>query len=767
MANENRYYKTPFAESGDKTEVPNVSTGGAVGYDTGFGPDYELPQGTVNRKRIERDMWNGLQNGVTGNLKQWQEKLYPTWIEDNGDGVAFEYSEGMIVSHDNVDYVSLEGANQEEPGTGDKWSVKVSDINDTSQAYIFDTVAEYKASTITFPVGKTIHLLDRQAEFEVVAGTGTADEYEIIANTNTTQSAKLIITNRTDIRAFGVDVTNNVESSAALRAALRYNVRPSAGIVWIDPATPIIIDTSRNKQFVGWATDILEFTTTINDGSTLFQCSGQWHTVKDFSINTRTGTTLNYSGKVFGNQTDGTSFVRSDLKTKIANSGGTGLEVRGWLNDLNIFTVLNNRGFKGRELNANVMTLRSENDETGFDIEEIFGTTIDQLTIERITQQAAPNPSRIDNFRGLNIGSMYTEGGGWASNAITFGESVRGESIVINAGNITGVTDDGKPMLVFNQVGSVTANLDVGTGSNPVVVDFTENCDYVDSKVVGRYSTPDASRNKQFTQDNSLSVQIHANYSGDTYLDHGLSTFPTKQDRNVVVTEDSTIFRSGDKGIRITANAGTHIALTSLKRQISLFENTSKLAGKTIRAYAWVWVPDLPLFADRTIQPAFGIAARGVVESQPAAQRAMVAGQWNLVESEDLVVPSGWGGNGDDTIEFDFFVGNETETYPDNSYFIVVDSIFVTDVNADIRDIMQGRIRESAKYSGIKTDGNILTIQSQTYHSLTVPYINLTQGEVIVYREFPAAGGDVGYVCTTSGTLGGTAVFKAFGSIDP
>ncbi len=156
MANKNRYYKTPFAESGDKTEVPNESTGGAVGYDTGFGPDYELPQGTVNRKRIERDMWNGLQNGVTGNLKQWQEKLYPTWIEDNGDGVAFSYSEGMIVSHNNVNYVSLEGVNQEEPGTGGKWSIKVSDINELSLPYVFDTVADMTASSIDFPVGKIL-----------------------------------------------------------------------------------------------------------------------------------------------------------------------------------------------------------------------------------------------------------------------------------------------------------------------------------------------------------------------------------------------------------------------------------------------------------------------------------------------------------------------------------------------------------------------------------------------------------------------------------
>ena len=99
MANENRYYKTPFAESGNKAEVPDASTAGAVGYDTGFGPDYELPQGAGNRKRIERNMYNGLNFGMTKNIKQWQEGLYPTWIEDNGTGVAYSYPQNMVVAH--------------------------------------------------------------------------------------------------------------------------------------------------------------------------------------------------------------------------------------------------------------------------------------------------------------------------------------------------------------------------------------------------------------------------------------------------------------------------------------------------------------------------------------------------------------------------------------------------------------------------------------------------------------------------------------------
>lgn len=123
MANETKYFKTPFAESGTRTEVPNASVGGAVGFDTGFGSDYELPQGSAGRKRIERDKYNGLHHSITKNLKQWQEHLYPTWIEDDGTGVAFAYPVGMIVNHNGQNWASNEAANLEEPGTGTKWDL--------------------------------------------------------------------------------------------------------------------------------------------------------------------------------------------------------------------------------------------------------------------------------------------------------------------------------------------------------------------------------------------------------------------------------------------------------------------------------------------------------------------------------------------------------------------------------------------------------------------------------------------------------------------
>lgn len=64
-------------------------------------------------------------------------------------------------------------------------------INDLSQAYIFDTVTEFKASTILFPDGKIIHLNDRGADFTKITGTVGADDAKIIASSSVNQSLSI------------------------------------------------------------------------------------------------------------------------------------------------------------------------------------------------------------------------------------------------------------------------------------------------------------------------------------------------------------------------------------------------------------------------------------------------------------------------------------------------------------------------------------------------------------------------------------------------
>ena len=96
-------------------------------------------------------------------------------------------------------------------------------INDLSIPYIFDTVADYKASTIVFPVGKTVHLLDRGADFTVIAGTGTATGYKIIASTSVNQSIDLIASKSHNLNQYGAGNGIVAEDNIAIQEAITHS----------------------------------------------------------------------------------------------------------------------------------------------------------------------------------------------------------------------------------------------------------------------------------------------------------------------------------------------------------------------------------------------------------------------------------------------------------------------------------------------------------------------------------------------------------------
>lgn len=92
--------------------------------------------------------------------------------------VVLPYTVGVIPDANNVEPF--------EAGLSDK-----DIINDLSQSYVFSTVAEYKAFVTEFPIGKTIKLLDRLAEFAVISGAGAANDLDVIASDQVSQSINL------------------------------------------------------------------------------------------------------------------------------------------------------------------------------------------------------------------------------------------------------------------------------------------------------------------------------------------------------------------------------------------------------------------------------------------------------------------------------------------------------------------------------------------------------------------------------------------------
>jgi hypothetical protein len=100
----------------------------------------------------------------------------------------------------------------------DRPSYGTDTIGDVAQAYIFDTVADYSASTIVFPIGKTVHLKDRQADFTVIAGTGTGNNGDIIESVAVNQTITLIepITGERLLSAHGMSVNNTAAQNKAI-----------------------------------------------------------------------------------------------------------------------------------------------------------------------------------------------------------------------------------------------------------------------------------------------------------------------------------------------------------------------------------------------------------------------------------------------------------------------------------------------------------------------------------------------------------------------
>jgi len=115
--------RIPFADSGDKSAVPETDATGGVNMTQGYGQAYSLDPATdPSAKRIEREMMNGLFNLITAAISEMQSAgVTPFITEDDNDGTAFSYGKGAMTILGGVVYQSLEDANTTTP-PGAKWA---------------------------------------------------------------------------------------------------------------------------------------------------------------------------------------------------------------------------------------------------------------------------------------------------------------------------------------------------------------------------------------------------------------------------------------------------------------------------------------------------------------------------------------------------------------------------------------------------------------------------------------------------------------------
>ena len=112
-----RYFRLPFANSGDKDPLPDETVNSLVSYATGYSQDYQRnPASDPLARRMERNFFNQLMFDVTDTLKALYETgTVPFITSTDNNGAAFGYAIGARVLRNNRIYENTTANNTRTP----------------------------------------------------------------------------------------------------------------------------------------------------------------------------------------------------------------------------------------------------------------------------------------------------------------------------------------------------------------------------------------------------------------------------------------------------------------------------------------------------------------------------------------------------------------------------------------------------------------------------------------------------------------------------
>ena len=115
-----RYFNIPFANAGDKNDIPDpTQADGAVNYTEGYGPDYSLDPvaNAATANRVERQIFNELLFQITDVLKEYYERTYPPYTS------TITYAQYARVLFNNRIYESRINSNSTNPTNTTNWQL--------------------------------------------------------------------------------------------------------------------------------------------------------------------------------------------------------------------------------------------------------------------------------------------------------------------------------------------------------------------------------------------------------------------------------------------------------------------------------------------------------------------------------------------------------------------------------------------------------------------------------------------------------------------
>lgn len=179
-----KFFRTPFALSGDKTPIPDTVQGdGSVSYAQGYGVDYERDYDDPLAKDIPRSADNQLRFDITQAIGEIQQNGVASWSEDGKP-----YPIKALVYHNGSVFSSLTAANNATPVAGADWR-DISDALSPSDLLASTGTNETKGMTqkaisdalktkVSLSGNQTIEGIKTFSSFPVTPSAAPTEEYQ-------------------------------------------------------------------------------------------------------------------------------------------------------------------------------------------------------------------------------------------------------------------------------------------------------------------------------------------------------------------------------------------------------------------------------------------------------------------------------------------------------------------------------------------------------------------------------------------------------------
>jgi hypothetical protein len=321
-------------------------------------------------------------------------------------------------------------------------------------------------------------------------------------------------------------------------------------------------------------------------------------------------------------------FVMRDV---VVRGCKVGHDITGFIATLeNVWAYYCETGLIGSTMNSSRLHLRFEQCRKDIALSNSDGVHIDQMISEGAVLQSGVVTSTFDDCNGLVINALYLEqvrdvpfitfGG----TTVCTGVSIEGVYVAM-ADNPSASYD--AVALAFDRVNGLEISGFFSTGSRHSRYSTTANTKNIRDNTISSadaWGPHDASRN----------LGPARNLFPNPNFDLWFRGWPRIDIVRQTPTQETTIVRRGRNALRMTMTAGEANGYVAFRFDDGYLG--AKLAGKTVTAYAWIWVPNSADFSPQAgpLQPTlvdFGIFFDGAgTTTLRTGGASTVRGAWNL-----------------------------------------------------------------------------------------------------------------------------------------